>query len=337
MKRAFLFLLAVGFAVTVSAQELVDKVQLSFEGVNSINVKGAFCCTEFATSGSSEVLLDGEIRGLKKDSAVKIRYSQTGTRLNIWVEYTSLRNEQLKGYLILTVPESAEVTVSNISGSVSVEGPLYGKAIVETVSGSIIVSNLKAPAELKSTSGNIKAKSVQGDVKANSVSGEINIEEVMGFGKLSTVSGSINASGIYKGTEAQTISGAIGLREVVGGGKVNSVSGNISINAGKGDFHVGSTSGTVSLTSHEGILDIETISGSIVGSSVKLTGTSSFKSKSGNIDMDLTNRQEELSFDLESTSGGITYYGIKGKKRIFSDNGNIKINGNTLSGEISFK
>jgi DUF4097 and DUF4098 domain-containing protein YvlB len=115
------------------------------------------------------------------------------------------------------------------------------------------------------------------------------------------------------------------------------VSGNISINAGKGDFHVGSTSGTVSLTSHEGILDIETISGSIVGSSVKLTGTSSFKSKSGNIDMDLTNRQEELSFDLESTSGGITYYGIKGKKRIFSDNGNIKINGNTLSGEISFK
>jgi DUF4097 and DUF4098 domain-containing protein YvlB len=274
---------------------------------------------------------------LKKDSAVKIRYSQTGTRLNIWVEYPSLRNEQLKGYLILTVPESAEVTVSNISGSVSVEGPLYGKAIVETVSGSIIVSNLKAPAELKSTSGTIKAKSVQGDVKANSVSGEINIEEVMGFGKLSTVSGSINASGIYKGTEAQTISGAIGLREVVGGGKVNSVSGNISINAGKGDFHVGSTSGTVSLTSHEGILDIETISGSIVGSSVKLTGTSSFKSKSGNIDMDLTNRQEELSFDLESTSGGITYYGIKGKKRIFSDNGNIKINGNTLSGEISFK
>src|SRR5690606_4530983 len=145
---------------------------------------------------------------------------------------------------------------------------------------------------------------------------EINIEEVMGFGKLSSVSASINASGIYQGTEGQTIPGAIGLREVVGGGKGSSVSGNKIINACKGELHMGSTSGTVSLTSHEGILDIETISGSIVGSSVKLTGTSSFKSQSGNIDMDLTNRQEELSFDLESTSGGITYYGIKGKKRI---------------------
>lgn len=337
MKRALFLFLAVGLAVTVSAQELVDKVQLSFEGVSFINVKGAFCRTEFATSGSSDVVLDGEIRGLKKDSDVRIRYSQEGSRLNVWVDYPSLRNEQLKGYLIFTIPESAEISVSNISGNVSVEGPLYGKAVVETVSGFIIATNLITSTELKSTSGTIKAKSVQGDIKANSVSGEINIEEVLGFGSLSTVSGSISATGINKGAEVQTISGFINLRDVIGGGRLNSVSGSVSISAGKGDFHLGSTSGSVSLTSLEGTLDIETISGSIVGNSVKLTGTSSFKSKSGNIDMDLTNGQEELSFDLESTSGGITYYGIKGKKRIFSDSGNIKINGNTLSGEISFK
>jgi len=109
-------------------------------------------------------------------------------------------------------------------------------------------------------------------------------------------------------------------------------SGNISIYDVYGNVSADCSSGNIKLRDLEGVLEVESSSGNIRGEDIKLTGGSRFKATSGNITIGLLNKDNDLSFDLDSGSGNLYAVGSTADDRLILKNGPITITGTTSSG-----
>jgi DUF4097 and DUF4098 domain-containing protein YvlB len=320
----------------IQSQDLIDQVQESFAGVESVTVKGIFCDVEVVPGSNSTVSLEGEIRATRRYEDLTIKYTQKGSLLEVWVEQPRNIIGQVKGFLNLTVPVSTLLKVQNVSGSVKVQGVGRELLNLESVSGSITAADIPCGANFKTVSGSIKATIVDGDLVAKTVSGSLNVSDVKGSAELSSVSGSVTGRSILKAVNASSVSGSVHLSEVFSDIKGKSVSGGIHLTDIKGNVTVNSTSGSVSLTNVVGELHASSISGSIKGSGIMLTGASTFKNTSGSINLDLDNDVATMSFDLRSGSGSLEAGGARGDKHLVVGTGPVKVNGNTASGSQKY-
>lgn len=320
----------------LQSQDLIDQVHESFTGIESVTVKGIFCNVEVAPGSNGTVSLEGEIRATRRYEDLRIKYTQNGSLLEVWVEQPRNIVGQVKGYLNLTVPVSTLLKVQNVSGSVQVQGVGRELLNLESVSGSIAAADIPCGANLKTVSGSIKATVVDGDLIAKTVSGSLNVNDVKGSAELSSVSGGVTGRGILKSVNASSVSGSVNLSEVFSDVKGKSVSGGIFLTDIKGNISVNSTSGSVSLTNVVGELHATSISGAIRGSGIMLTGACSFKNTSGSINLDLDNDVETLSFDLSTGSGSLEAAGSRGTKHLVVGSGPVKVNGNTASGSQKY-
>jgi len=255
---------ALSFAPLLS-QELLDRVYESFTDVETVSIKGAFCQTDIVTGSDVGVRLEGEIRSVRRYQDLRIRFAQTGSQLDIWIEQPRNATGQIRGWLLLTVPVQTRVEVSNLSGSINVDGLGSDTTNLETLSGNVDAQNITGPLKVKTASGNIHGTLLGGHVSAQAVSGNIRMKEVIGQ------------------------------------------------------------------------LDLTTISGNIKGLQVMLTGPSTFRNSSGNIDMVFDNDAETLSFNLKTVSGLIDVYGLSAEKQLIKGEGPFRVTGATTSGNQSYK
>jgi hypothetical protein len=295
-----LLISAFSFAPLLS-QELLDRVVEIFNGVEMVSIKGSFCKTEIVTGSDAEVILEGEIRSVRRYQDLRIRYVQTGSQLDVWIEHPRHTTGQLRGLLRLTVPAQTRVEVANLSGSISADGLGNNSTTLETLSGNVEVKNIMGPLKIKTTSGNINGALLGGNVSAQAVSGNISMKDVMGDAEIKTVSGEIVLSRLKGNAVVTSSSGGIRLDEVIG------------------------------------LLDLTTISGAIKGQQVMLTGPSTFKNGSGNIDMMFGNDEATLSFNLKSVSGRIDLFGLIAEKQLIKGEGPIRVTGATTSGNQTYQ
>lgn len=314
------------------SQDLVDQVNESFTDINSVTVKGIFCDVDVEPGSNSTVTLEGEIRATKKYEDLRIKFTKTGNSLEVWVEQPKNITGQVKGFLNLSIPVTTLLKVENISGSIKVSGVGRDELLLNAISGSIIAGNIPCTARLKTVSGSIKASVIEGDVSAKAVSGSINVNDIKGSADLSSVSGSINASSIIKEVNASSVSGSVNLTDIFSAVKGKTVSGGLHFTNVKGNITANSTSGGISLTGIVGEINASATSGSIKGSSVMLTGNSSFNNTSGSVDIILDNNSDALAFDLHSGSGSLEAAGVRSSKKLVTGSGPVKITGFTASG-----
>ncbi len=336
----FVFLLSVILWLNpefANSQDLADQVQESFTDINTVIVKGVFCDVEVSPGSNSTVTLDGEIRATRQYEDLRIKYTKTGNTLDVWIEKPRNIIGQVKGFINLTVPVATLLRVENVSGSVKVEGVGRDELILDAVSGSISVINIPCKASLKSVSGSIMASVVDGDLDVKTVSGSVNVSEIKGSAELNSVSGSVNARSIMKGVDASSVSGSVKIAEVYSDVIGKTVSGGISISDIKGALSANSTSGGITLTAVVGAVNASSTSGGIRGSSVMLTGSSSFKNTSGSVDITLENDPGTLSFDLRSGSGSLEAAGVRSSKRLVVGSGPVKVTGVTASGSQKYR
>ncbi len=319
------------------SQELLDRVQENFKGVETVSIKGAFCTTEIVSGSDAEVSMEGEIRSVRRYQDLRIRYAQTGSQLDVWIEQPCNTTGQIRGLLMLTVPAQTRVEVSNLSGSISIDGLGNSPCTLETLSGDVELKNIMGALKVNTTSGDINGVMLGGDVYAHSVSGNITMKDIQGGCHLSSVSGNVRVSSALNGVGLSTTSGNISLADVMGIAEVRSVSGEIAVTRLKGNAVATSSSGGIRLDGVVGKLDLTTSSGAIRGQQVMLTEHSSFKNGSGNIDITLSNDPETLSFDLKTSSGRIDVYGRKSDKPLKKGDGVIRVIGVTTSGNQSYR
>lgn len=331
-----LLILAFSFAPLLS-QELSDRVVEIFNGVETVSVKGSFCKTEIVIGSDAEVILEGEIRSVRRYQDLRIRYAQTGSQLDIWIEHPRNTTGQIRGLLRLTVPAQTRVEVANLSGSISADGLGNNSTTLETLSGNVDVKNIMGPLKIKTTSGNINGALLGGNVSAQTVSGNISINDVQGQCALTSISGNVRATYVLNGAGLNTTSGNITLSDVVGDTEIRTVSGEIGVSRLKGNAVVTSSSGGIRVEEVVGLLDLTTISGAIKGQQVMLTGPSTFRNGAGNIDIMFANDAEALSFNLKTVSGHISVYGLMAEKQLIKGEGPFRITGATTSGNQNYR
>ncbi|MFA0815362.1 MAG: DUF4097 family beta strand repeat-containing protein [Anaerofustis sp.] len=186
--------------------------------------------------------------------------------------------------LTITIPSDwmADLSVGNVSGSVSVTDLNAESLSVANTSGSI----------------SIEHSAVRNGISASSVSGSITLNDAScgADAKLETTSGSIRTDGLQTGgyLAVRNVSGSIDLNATRASGdiSVNSTSGSVSFATLSGNnlsFETVSASinGTLAVNSQDYYITSDSVSGkvSIMGGSVNGTKQLKATSTSGNIDI----------------------------------------------------
>lgn len=298
MKKIKLLTVAIILAFTsclTQSQNLIDEVKETFNGVKELEVNGSFCYVEIIGGDGAAVDFHGEIKGLAKDSKIKIMHKQDGDKLKVWLEKPNNIHGKITGKLVFKTSKTLTVDVDNSSGKVFVSNITNEKLDVNASSGSVEVENIAAKVDLSCSSGSIKA---------SNISGNTDIHTSSGSQRLSNVTGNIDA---------------------------NASSGRITIENTKGNINVGTSSGSIHLTNISGQIKASASSGSIDGDEIMLAGDNSFKTSSGSVKIDFKNKIEEIGFDISASSGSL-HVGENKYKKNYKSSGEITLKGNTSSG-----
>jgi hypothetical protein len=311
-----LFLTAIS---EVSGQVLLDKVQANFQDVTILSVRGNFCLVDIQKGRSNDVWMDAEIRATRRNEDIKIHYNQVDSLLEVWVEQPRNVTGMLKGYLLFDIPDFVEVGVETISGNIMIQDAGKRLTVLETITGSI------------------EAFKIRGNMVVKTVSGSIDLSEIDGMVDASSVTGSIKLTGIKKGVMVSSASGPVALAYVSGNVVVRTVSGKINAGASTGDVHLTTTGADIDMQQITGSFNVNSTSGSVKGNSLLFTGDSLFKTISGNIDIILRNKPNELSFDLQTSTGKLVLNDSTAVKQIKTSGGPVTIKGVSMLGNQFFR
>ena len=159
----------------------------------------------------------------------------------------------------------------------------------------------------------------ESSISIDSGSGDISVEGI-DLQELMIESGSGDLE-ISRSRGSMTISSGSGDQEY------RDVHGSLVLRAGSGD---------ISLEDVTGISSMETSSGDIDGS-LRLVEDISIRSGSGDVNIDLENRKEELSFRLDAGSGNLRIDEIKSEDSLSIGNGSITLTGLSRSGNQTYR
>ncbi|WP_291858896.1 DUF4097 family beta strand repeat-containing protein [Marinilabilia sp.] len=336
LSLSLMFVLLTGCQVAGS-QELADQADLRFEGVRSIQVKGVFCDVSVKPGNSAEVHLLGEIRVTRGVEDYSIETTQDGDLLKVWVEYPKIMRGMAKGFLSFEVPDDVLLTVENVSGNVDVEKIGSDNMKLSGVSGDISVSGAGENCVLRSVSGDIDALVMGGNLEAHSVSGDIRVANVKGDFSGKSTSGNVSAKMVEGATSVRSTSGDLIAENLMQGAFVKTTSGKIQVKIMKGELNCETVSGDVILSDITGVLNASTVSGGLRGTGVMFTGDSRFRSVSGDVEIDVLNEIETLSFRLKSGSGRLKAGNSTADERLEISGGNITVTGSSTSGNQIFE
>ncbi len=323
---------------TMSAQDIViDQVEKSFDNISKIEVKGSFCGVDITSHSSTSVEFKGELKSNKARDDIKIKYDVNGTTLLVWIERPNNTWGSIGGNLNFIAPENTNITVNNSSGSVYVAN--IGQSIVDlsASSGSIHAENIDSDISVKTSSGSIKASAIGGNISARSSSGSQSLNKINGNVNTELSSGSLKIIDANGNVDGVTSSGSQYIEGIEGNVHARATSGSVKIENVNGDVNGKTSSGGIKLSNIKGALNLTSSSGGQYGTQITLTGNSSFNSSSGGIKMELTNNENELSFDLSASSGGLKAKSKNGSKRIVTGNGSIQITGRSSSGSQHYQ
>jgi DUF4097 and DUF4098 domain-containing protein YvlB len=247
------------------------------------------------------------------------------------------------------------VSYGNISAS-----NIRGRMQIHSSSGHIQLADLTGDLEIKSSYGNTDIKHLKGNLQVKAASGHVKAEAIEGpISYVSCSYGSITLTNITSSLTVKASSGAVHLRDIRGNISLSSAYGTQQLSDIKGDVHINSSSGNIDLHNLEGQLsvtsvyghvtaescrgtiDIKTQSGNIKGKNIEVVTGLSLKASYGDISMNLKNKTDELSFNLQSVSGDIKLNkdGLKmessdGKLKV--EKGSILVKSSTSSGNQYF-
>ena len=332
----FLIIFFTGISVMAVSQNTPDKVDKTFQNITTVDVEGSFSNVRISGEKRYDVALTGEITS-SRNYDIKIRYQKNGETLKVWLDRPKSIRGQVNGEINLKVPANTNIRVKNSSGNIWVENAGQSEIELNSSSGNISVKNIDTNITMNSSSGNLDIKDVTGDVHASASSGSIDISGLNGDLYSVTSSGSQRIEGVKGNLKVTLSSGSLLLRMVNGNVDVRTSSGSIKAEQISGNLTAQSSSGSIKLDKVTGALSIKTSSGSQKGTGIRLTDDSSFMSVSGSIVMELLNTEDDLSFNLHSSSGSLFAKGASDTKELVIDLGPIEVYGKSSSGSQYYK
>ncbi|TVR59359.1 MAG: hypothetical protein EA426_07460 [Spirochaetaceae bacterium] len=160
-------------------------------------------------------------------------------------------------------------------------------------------------------------------------------------GTLITTSGTVGAvtvTGISSEHIAvQTSTGAVRVTESSGTLAVTATDATVDIEDVRGAIEVRTGNANVEFTGFRGSAAVTTSGGSITASRVAITGDSTFRSGTGDIDLALENGFDSIRFVLNSSRGVLRVGGNTASRSLTYGTGPITIEGHSSGGNVFFR
>jgi DUF4097 and DUF4098 domain-containing protein YvlB len=284
----------------IRAQKVLAEEQFTIDQVKTLQVDGRFCNIELKGTAGTSLKMDGYIKGSGNPDNYEIKYERRGDRVEVWVDAPSSIWGNIESRIRFEVPVNVDIEVDNSSGNLKMDQISTRQIDLETSSGNIEAENSEADLLIRCTSGNVSVEDHLGNLSVTTTSGNIKIRDSMGDTELKATSGNINLDNLT------------------------------------GSLYARCSSGNITMNQIKGKLNTETSSGNIKGDEVLLNGDSEFRATSGNIRIDLLNREDDLSFDLEAGSGNLRAAGSSGEDNLILKRGGISITGISSSGNQTY-
>jgi lia operon protein LiaG len=277
--------------------------EIPTDGVDKITIRSVSSKVKIFTHNSDRVKAHfyGNVVGFNKDNIPYLEVEKNGNEALVRIVYpvkTGIKiSEDTK--LDVAIPDGWDrnIEINSISGDVTADQLTGNDVTLNTTSGNIKISEIKA----------------KDNISASSVSGSCNIDKAISdYLKINTTSGSINIDFLEaREITIKTVSGDAKLTAAAEEAEINSTSGNFAVNFTNEveKINAKSISGNVKLGlpgSAGFTADLKTVSGSINCEdflmSISSSGKRELKGRVGS---------GEGEIDISTTSGDIKIYGIK--------------------------
>ncbi|MES2725860.1 MAG: DUF4097 family beta strand repeat-containing protein [Bacteroidota bacterium] len=209
---------------------------------------------------------------------------------------------------------SSDITLANIKGNTLINASygnihidsLAGKLRIKLVSGNITTKHINGDSvDINNSYGNIVLSHVEAAIKANNISGNTHFNHVKGNVKLSSSYGKQKLANITGSIISKGVSTEVELEKI------------------EGDLNITTSYGDITASNCKGAVAMNVTSGNISGKNITLTNNMLLNNTYGNIKMQLTNTDSDLSYDLVNTYGTIKL--AKGDNNIKKTDGSLKI------------
>jgi DUF4097 and DUF4098 domain-containing protein YvlB len=297
----FRFLLA-GACVALAAAPLAAQRTAPRDARESIDTTFAFA----AADGSVELEdVSGEVR--------VTTWVRNAIRVRAWVENGTLEREFSRDRVRLGV-DDVRGRLGDHEFDVAV--PAGTRVRARSVSGSVVVTGIRADVEAQSVSGTVSVRDAQGRLELESVSGDVEGRNVSGDVRASAVSGDVLLRGVRGPVEAESVSGNIELAEIASEDvAAESVSGRLTFRgalAAAGRYRFETHSGDIRLEvpgAAKASVRFRTWSGE-VDSDFAMTRGSGEESRGGRVrdrdrGMSFTLNGDGAQLELETFSGNV--------------------------------
>jgi hypothetical protein len=176
-------------ASSVFGSGTTENQTLAFGGIRDVTVTAQFLDVE--VTGADTLRVD---MSSTADNSYRVRHEQVGGSMRVWIEKDWPFGFDGGGLLRFRVPRSVSLRVETISGRIVASGLSGGSCTLKTVSGRIVVEDLRADIRTESVSGEILLQGTRGTISANTISGSITGDEValLGDSTFGSVSGKVD-------------------------------------------------------------------------------------------------------------------------------------------------
>ncbi len=295
--------LALVYAQSAKAQEVLVDVTKSYSNISKIEVSGGWLDVTYDGGNSSEVSVEAYLASNESNQDIvfvtigdvlKISY-QKENRNSSW-------NSRNKGYIKISGPKTMALDVQNSSGTIMVENVENPDTYLKVSSGKIAARKIDGSLRIKASSGSLEIEDVSGDVLAQVTSGSADIMNVGGDLDYKSTSGSLDAKNI------------------------------------DGETNVALTSGNARLSNLASLGSLKFTSGNIRAENAGLGSNTSFDGTSGNFRVQTYSDLKAFNFSLKASSGNLKVGGMRTGKTLEIENGSGPwIKGSISSGGITIE
>lgn len=189
---------------------------------------------DLAPGGQFVLQSDGGSVTVTGSSASGARIVVTSNRDDLQSVY-DLNFESSGGVAQVTARRKTFQWFSNIHLHFEVTVPSQTRVSVKTGGGSVTVSSLQGPQELRTSGGSIEASGIQGNVAAHTSGGGVRIQNVQGDADLGTSGGGITVNSLTGMLQASTSGGPIRIDGVSGRVEAHTSGGSINATFARGN------------------------------------------------------------------------------------------------------
>lgn len=310
-----------------------------------IILNSQFCKVDVRKAENETTTIQGKLEAMEEHEGYKVLLDEQGASITAGIEVPSEAKVSYAGEFTVFLAQGTTLKINTGSGNITINDINDCNIDINSAKGKVNATNVNGNFKVLTKSGNITINNFDGNFNLESSLGQINLTDGKGNINFETSDGATTATNIQGTIKGKTIAGTQTYLNINGDLTILGSTGALKISESEGIFRGQLKGAPLNLFKVKGEFHIDSEKGAIISAAssnaVTLTASSDFTTTEGKINITLTNKKDELTFDLEHSQKGDIGLIAKGertsKKTLKVGNGPIVVTGRTRTGTQTFK